>query len=134
VAEWRRYDEDARRAISTHDSLTAAVFVKRPIKMAPRQPELARGFVVTESRETRLEEKVDELDRKVEQLTELVMQQHADTTTEMPTWQQWAGSDRPEDVLARLAAVREAITGGKQAGENSSDVIRAAREARGRSE
>lgn len=101
---------------------------------APRLPELARGFVVAESREMRLEEKMDELDRKVQQLTELVMQQHADTATEMPTWQQWAESDRPEDVLAKLAAVREAITGGKQIGENSTDVIRAAREARGRGE
>jgi excisionase family DNA binding protein len=96
--------------------------------------EMARGFVVTEPREAQLEEKVDELGRKVEQLTELVMQQHADTATEMPTWQQWAGSDRPEDVLAKLAAIREEITGGKRAGENSTDVIRKAREARGRSE
>ena len=102
--------------------------------VALRLPELARGFVVTEPREARLEEKVDELGRKVEHLTELVMRQHAETATEMPTWQQWAESDRPEDVLAKLAAIREEITGGKQTGENSTDVIREAREARGRDE
>lgn len=81
--------------------------------------------------EVRLEEKVDALNRKVEQLTEVVMQQRADTTTAIPTWQEWAGSDRPEDVLAKLDAIRAGITGGKQAGENSTDVIREAREAQG---
>lgn len=102
------------------------------VSPAVRNEEMARGFVVPETREGRLEEKVDELNRKVEQLTKLVMQQHADTTTmELPTWQEWAGSDRPEDVLAKLDAIRAETTGGKQAGENSTDVIRAAREARG---
>lgn len=99
--------------------------------VTPHPPEMARGFAVPESREARLEEKVDELNRKVEQLTELVMQQRADTMTAMPTWQEWAGSDRPEDVLAKLDAIRAGITGGKQAGENSTDVIREAREAQG---
>jgi len=74
---------------------------------------------------------VDELNRTVEQLTELVMQQRADTATAMPTWQEWAGSDRPEDVLVKLDAIRARVTGGKQAGKNSTDVIREAREARG---
>jgi len=98
------------------------------------QGELARGFVVAESHEARLEEKVDELDRKVEQLTELIMRQGAAPIVEMPTWQRWAGSDRPEDVLAKLDAIRTKVTGGKRAGENSTDVIREAREARGRGE
>lgn len=55
----------------------------------------------------------------------------ADTGGAIPTWQEWAGSDRPEDVLARLTAIREEISGGRKTGENSTDVIRAAREARG---
>lgn len=113
------------------DPLATAAFTKSPMEAAPRPPEMARGFVVAEPREARLEEKVDQLSRKVEQLTELVIQQRADTTAETPTWQQWAGSDRPEDVLAKLAAVREKVTGEKRAGENSTDVIREAREARG---
>lgn len=121
--------------IATNPALAA---LREPAKAVTEQwhrmdnEGLARGFVVAESREARLEEKVDELDRKVEQLTELVTRQRADATPEMPTWQQWAGSDRPEDVLAKLAAIREEIAGGKQASENSTDIIREAREARGR--
>lgn len=114
------------------DPLASTSFAKPPMEVVARPPEMARGFVVPESREARLEEKMDELNHKVEQLTELVMQQHADTTTmDLPAWQEWAGSARPEDVLAKLDAIREEVTGGKQAGENSTDVIRAAREARG---
>ncbi|MCA1669729.1 MAG: excisionase family DNA-binding protein [Thermomicrobia bacterium] len=94
-------------------------------------PGLALGFVVPEPHEARLEEKMDELNRKVERLAEVVIQRHADTATEMPTWQRWAGSDRPEDVLAKLDAVREEVTGGKRIVENSTDIIRKSREARG---
>ena len=74
--------------------------------------------------------KVSDLNCKVEQLTESDMQQSADTSTDTPTWQEWAGSDRPEDVLAKLDAVREEVTGGKRMPENSTEIIRASREAR----
>lgn len=133
--QWRRMADDAHHALNRQprkeDVTTGS---KLLVSLAAPNEEMARGFVVTEPREGRLEEKVDELDRKVEKLTELVMQQRADTAAEMPTWQQWAGSDHPEDVLAKLATIREAITGGKHADENSTDVIRAAREVRGRGE
>jgi hypothetical protein len=39
---------------------------------------------------------------------------------------------RAEDVIAKLDAIREQIAGGKCVGENSTDVIREAREARDR--
>lgn len=100
-------------------------------QVSANNEEIARRFVIPDSREERWEKKMDALNRKIEQLTEVVMQQRADTDAAIPTWQEWAGSDRPEDVLARLAALREEIGGGKQTGENSTDVIRAAREARG---
>lgn len=92
--------------------------------------ETARGFIGPVSREARLEEKVDELSRKVEQLTEIVTHRRADPVA-LPTWQEWAKSDRPEDVLAKLDAVREEVTGGKQMPENSTNIIRESREARG---
>lgn len=128
VAMLKRQEDQSTTLMRKDDPLAPASLV------TPRLPGLARGFVVAESHEARLEEKVDELDRKVEQLTALVMQQRADTTAELPTWQQWAGSDRPEDVLAKLVAIREEITGEQQTGENSTDVIREAREARGKGE
>lgn len=121
--KWR---EDHVAALARKDDPLATASL-----VVPYPPEMARGFVVAESREARLEEKVDELNRKVEQLTELVIHQRADTRTAMPTWQEWAGSDRPEDVLTKLDAIRAGVMGGKQAGENSTDVIREAREARG---
>ena len=101
-----------------------------PVQTPADNEKMARRFVVPELREGRWEEKLDALSRKVEQLTEVVMQQRADTGAEIPTWQEWAGSDRPEDILAKLAAIRQETSGGKQA-ENSTDVIREAREARG---
>ncbi len=106
--------------------------IAAPFDQVPANKEaMAREFVVPESREARWEEKMDALNRKVEQLAEVVMQKRADMDAAIPTWQEWAGSDRPEDVLAKLAAVREEINGGNQTDENSTDVIRAAREARG---
>lgn len=149
VEQWHRYDEDTRHAMNPaavqagHDTGVAsapdasaekiiAAFAKPPTEMTPRPSELARGFVVAESREARLEEKVDELSRKVKQLTELVTQQRADTAPDTPTWQQWARSDRPEDILAKLDAVREEVSGGKQMPENSTDIIRESRHIRGR--
>lgn len=119
--------EDERLATRIHDEAPSWI---DPHAIA-RNEEMARGFVVAESYEARLEEKMDELGRKVEQLTELVLRQHTDTTTDIPTWQEWAGSDRPEDVLAKLDAVRKEVTGGKRMPENSTDIIRASREARG---
>ncbi len=120
----QKSDEQPRK----EDVTTAVMSFVSPVV---RNEEMARGFVVPESRAARLEEKVDELNRTVEQLTELAMQQRADTTTAMPTWQKWAGSDRPENVLAKLDAIRARVTARKQAGENSTDVIRTARQARG---
>ncbi len=122
----------ARRDSEGPQKSDSSTTIESFVSPAVRNEEMAREFVVPETREGRLGEKMDELNRKVEQLTELVMQQHADTTTmELPTWQEWAGSDRPEDVLAKLDAIRVEPTGGRQVGENSTDVIRAAREARG---
>ncbi len=148
--QWRRYDEDVRLATESisveqkerGENVISVMEVSKtqeqrkddPLAIAslvtPRPPEVARGFVVAESREARLEEKVDVLSRKVEQLTEIVTQRRADTVA-TPTWQAWAGSDRPEDILAKLDTVREGVTGGKRMSENSTDIIRTSREARG---
>ena len=122
------------KVVSAMDAASAPQQKEEPQYMAARNEGVARGFVITESREARLEEKVDELSSKVEQLTEVVMQQRANTQAEAPTWQEWARSDRPEDVLAKLDAVRSEVTGGTQMTEDSTDIIRAARDARGMGE
>lgn len=140
VEQWRCYSEDARRAAA--DGSVAAIPAnaavvagipggKPPMEERTRLAGSARGFVVTEPREARLEQKVDELSRKVEQLTELVAQQRPGMRADVPTWQRWAGSDRPEVVLAKLDAIREEATGGKQAEENSTEIVRKSRGARG---
>ncbi len=134
VMPTQKYLEEAQKSDRQPQKEGVMIVARSFAGSAVCNEEMAREFVVPESREARLEEKMDELGRKVEELTELVMQQRADTAAAMPTWQEWAGSDRPEDVLAKLDAIRAGVTSGKQAGENSTDVIREAREARGQDE
>ncbi|MHB8647055.1 MAG: hypothetical protein ACYDAR_14795, partial [Thermomicrobiales bacterium] len=131
IAPVQKYPEEARKADRQQEDAT--ITIKPFAQTAARNEEMARGFVVPESHEARLEEKVDELSRKVEQLAEIVTHRRADTGA-VPTWQAWAGSDRPEDVLAKLDAIREEVTGGKRMRENSTDIIRKSREARGQDE
>jgi excisionase family DNA binding protein len=126
----RRYPEEAQGPDWQPRREDVTITRMSLVSSAARNEEMPRGFMIPPSREERLEEKVDELSRNVEQLTELVMRQRDEADIEAPMWQQWAGSDRPEDVLAKLAAIRDEATGRKRAGENSTDVIREAREAR----
>lgn len=73
---------------------------------------------------------MDELKKK-EQVAEVAMEQRADIDAETPSWQEWVGSDCPEDTLANLDAVREEVTGEKRMVENSTNIIRKSRETRG---
>lgn len=51
------------------------------------------------------------------------------TTDTPPPWQQWAGSDRPHDAIAKLRARARARTHGAAA-ESATDTLRALREGR----
>lgn len=103
----------------------------RPIPPAP----LDKGYVLPISRESPLEEKVDDLRCQVEELKALVLGRQGETTvnptTEHPTtesgahWQRGHGTDDPAVVLDRFAAIRAKTRG---EAEDATAIIRASRD------
>ncbi|MGI8688571.1 MAG: hypothetical protein ACR2M3_08320 [Thermomicrobiales bacterium] len=104
---------------------------ERPIPPAP----LDKGYVLPISRESPLEEKVDDLRCQVEELKALVLGRQGETTvnptTEHPDtesgahWQRGHGTDDPAVVLDRFAAIRAKTRG---EAEDATAIIRASRD------